>query len=332
MKRLLVLLLALNTAVFPISCTQTRETRSLDDLIADIGEVSLASEDAILEAEALYEALPDKAREAVRNYPQLEEAREQLELLKAEAREQENRKMLSGRWTELFDALPLQRSIISWFGELRLNTDGTYASDTSADTWEISGDGRVLTLKGSRGRITLDIVEDGPYTKLVAREMRLMFLRSDEIKEYIAERFVIVKLSESNVSDYIGEPVCVGEILDEKKKPTGDKAWIQPSPAYASGLVYYGQGSDFRFVLHQTAGTGTRRVLIPYDTLDLPGWASFGHPTEVSGTVIYVRGEFVADNRMTDARTRQLTFTDGTTHTTSLTWYSDLADYSDWKI
>ena len=45
-----------------------------------------------------------------------------------------------------------------------------------------------------------------------------------------------------------------------------------------------------------------------------------------------MREEFVADNRMTDARTRTITFNDGTTHTTSLTWYSDLADYKDWRF
>ena len=58
--------------------------------------------------------------------------------------------------------------------------------------------------------------------------------------------------------------------------------------------------------------------------------ATFGHATEAHGTLVFIRAEYVAENRMTDARTRTLTFTDGTTHTTSLTWYSDLASYADW--
>ena len=332
MKRLLVFLLALNTALFPASCTRSKEARTLDDVIASIGEVTLASEDVILDAEAQFNALSEEDQAALKNTELLREAREALDTLKAEARDQENRASLSGEWTELSDALPLQRSIISWFGKLKLLEDGSYSSDTASDVWEISPDCREIVLRGRRGRTTLDVVEDGEYTKLVARELPLTFIRSSEIHDYVEDRFVIVKLSSENVRDYFEDPVCVGEILDEKKKPTGEKAWIQPSSAYASGLVYYGQGSDFHYVLRQTADNGVRRVLLPYDTLPLADWATFGHVAEVSGTVIYVKSEYVAENRMTDARTRQLTFTDGTTHTTSLTWYSDLADYDEWKI
>ena len=53
---------------------------------------------------------------------------------------------------------------------------------------------------------------------------------------------------------------------------------------------------------------------------------------EAEGTLVFVRAEYVRENRMTDARTRTITFTDGTSHTTSMTWYSDLADYDEWKI
>ena len=53
---------------------------------------------------------------------------------------------------------------------------------------------------------------------------------------------------------------------------------------------------------------------------------------QATGTLVFIRQQYVEENRMTDARTRTLTFTDGTTHTTSLTWYSDLADYSDWRF
>ena len=101
------------------------------------------------------------------------------------------------------------------------------------------------------------------------------------------------------------------------------------SPAYRDGLVYYGRSEDFHLRIQNTAGED-RTAILPSDTLSLANGASYGKITQASGTLVYVRSEFVADNRMTDARTRTLTFTDGTTHTTSMTWYSDLADYADW--
>ena len=107
-KRLLVLLIALNTAFFPISCTRTKEMRTLDDMIAEIGEVSLASEGAIEEAEAALEALPEEEQEKLKGRETLTRARETLDRLKAEALDAENRETLAGTWTELADALPLQ--------------------------------------------------------------------------------------------------------------------------------------------------------------------------------------------------------------------------------
>lgn len=236
-----------------------------------------------------------------------------------------------GEWSELSDALPLFRPIISWFGTMKLQEDGSYASASGTGTWELSPDGSQITLYGSRGRTLVDIVQDGSYLKLSVPELRLNFLRRDELSDYIKERFVFVRISQKNVGDYIASPVNIGEILDEKDKKTGKSAWVLGSPVFEDGLVYYGRSENFRIVL-QNNSTGTMTVSIPYDTLQLTTGATFGKVIEAEGTLVFVRSEYVSDNRMTDARTRTLTFWDGTSHTTSLTWFSDLADYKEWQF
>ena len=234
-----------------------------------------------------------------------------------------------GEWSELSEALPLFRPIVSWFGSLKIEDDGTYSSGTGAGTWELSPDCSQLTLRGSRGKTVVDILHDGDYAKLCAPDLHLNFLRSSELDDYIAERFVAVKLTAGNVDQYISRPKNVGVIPNEKDQPTNESAWVLSSPAYAEGLVYYGRSEDFSISIQNNAGEN-RVAILPYDTLPLVNGASFGRITEAHGTLVYIRAEYVTDNRMTDARTRTLTLSDGTTHTTSMTWYPDLANYSEW--
>ncbi len=237
--------------------------------------------------------------------------------------------IIMGDWSELSEALPLFRPIVSWFGTLTILEDGSYSSGTGGGTWELSPDCTQMTLYGSRGKTLIDILNDGGYDKLCAPELNLNFLRSDELNDYIDERFVSVKLTKENVSDFIAKPRNIGIIPDEKKKPTNESAWLLSSSAYKDGLVYYGRSEDFQIRIQNTAGED-RTAILPYDTLSLVNWASFGRITQAKGTLVFIRAEYVADNRMTDARTRTLTLSDGTTHTTSMTWYTDLASYSDW--
>ena len=234
-----------------------------------------------------------------------------------------------GEWAELSEALPLFRPIVSWFGSLTIAEDGTYLSGNGSGTWELSPDCKHLTLRGSRGKTMVDILNDGGYAKLCAPDLHLNFFRSSELDDYIAERFVAVNLTTDNVGEYIARPQNVGIIPDEKDQPTNESAWVLSSPAYAEGLVYYGRSEDFQISIQNSAGEN-RIAILPYDTLPLVNGASFGRITQARGTLVYIRSEYVVDNRMTDARTRTLTLSDGTTHSTSMTWYPDLTNYSEW--
>ena len=254
-----------------------------------------------------------------------EEAAAQLQA----TRYSETVEIITGDWSELSEALPLFRPIVSWFGTLTILEDGSYSSGTGSGTWELNPECTQLTLLGSRGKTLIDILNDGGYAKLCAPELHLNFLRSNELNNYIDERFVSVELTKGNVNDYIAKPRNIGIIPDEKKKPTNENAWVLSSNAYKDGLIYYGRSEDFQIRIQNTAGED-RTAILPYDTLSLVNWASFGSITQAKGTLVFIRAEYVADNRMTDARTRTLTLSDGTTHTTSMTWYTDLANYTDW--
>ena len=237
---------------------------------------------------------------------------------------------ITGEWSELSEALPLFRPIVSWFGPLSIKEDGTYTSDTGSGTWQLSEDLTELTLQGSRGKTLIRILVDGKYQKLHAPELHLNFLRSGELDDYIAERFVTVRLTDHNVSEYIAKPQNIGIIPDEKDQPTNESAWLLSSNAYDDGLVYYGRSEDFRLTVACTTAEGSRTAILPYDTLSLANGSSYTRIAHAEGTLVYLRAEYVTENRMTDARTRSLTLSDGTTHTTSMTWYSDLVDYNDW--
>lgn len=312
--------------LYPDNTPSTKDGKSLSERIAEWENFRLPG---------LREEDPDPEAADGDKVPLTEEERAALEAEEAAAAEHQALRYsevvrnITGEWSELSESLPLFRPIVSWFGPLIIQEDGTYSSDTGTGSWELSADFTQVILSGSRGKTVLDILADDSYDKLCASELHLTFLRVGELEDYIAERFVTVQLTSQNVGSYIARPVNIGIIPDEKDQLTDESAWVLSSPAYREGLVYYGRSEDFQLRIQNTAGED-RAAILPYDTLPLLNGASYGKITQASGTLVYVRSEFVTDNRMTDARTRTLTFSDGTTHTTSMTWYSDLADYADW--
>ena len=328
--RQLLLLLTLMMTLSLCGCTWNGEEKTLSEIITELENFRLPG----LRDDPVVTPAQDAVSGVDTDDASLLSGEENVgaadsEALLAHAAYEKSLHAILGEWSELSDALPVFRPIISWFGNLKLLEDGVYASASGTGTWELNPDGTQITLRGSRGKTMIDIVQDGAYLKLSVPELHLNFLRSSELNDYIAERFVFIDITRENVRDYIAAPVNIGEILDEKEKRTGKSAWVLGSSAYQEGLVYYGRSEDFHLEL-QNNSTGTMNIILPYDTLSLTTGAVFGNVLEADGKLVYIRSEYVSDNRMTDARTRTLTFTDGTTHTTSMTWYSDLASYSDW--
>ena len=314
------------------SCGLNPKLNRVTKMISELGEITLESEPAIAAAEEAYAELEDDVREKVTNYGDLVAAREKLEELREATQLADRWSGFVGEWIELSTVLPAFSPITFWFGSLVLEDGGTYTTDRVSHSWNVSEDRSQITLEQEHGRITLDVLDDGHYVKLIQPEQKLIFLRASEIDRYIEERFVLVRITPENIHEYIGDPVYAGKILDEKKQETGNGAWIQPSLVYPEGLVYYGRSEDFFYSVFQytPAGRVEVRQQYPFDTITAPVGTRFEPGRAAGGTLIFLRAAYVADNVMTDNRTRTLTLVDGLKHTTTQNWYVDVVKYQDY--
>ena len=328
--KLLIPVLLLTSALTLSSCTETRQVWAVDRMIEAIGEVTTESEDAIVAAEEAYEALSEEAKRTVKNLDDLRAAREAFEQAQADTVQYDARQNYLGKWILLNEALGCFTPIDYWFGPLELKSEGLAISDASRYTWSVNDDESQIVLTGSRGKVTLDILDEGDFIRLLGPNQAYSFIRAEDAEDYIASRFVLVRIKPDNISQYISAPVCVGTILDEKEKPTGNSAWVLPSPVYRRGLLYYGRSEDFYYTLVRN-GTDTLNMSYPYDSLAAPEYTHFALGKDAGGTLIYIRSDYVVSNEIS-LRTRTLTLKDGTIHTTSQNWYVDVADYTEYPF
>ena len=326
-QQIIALFLAGSVALPSCGLVKT-PAEKVSEQIAALSDLSPITEFSILEAEEAYEALSDDEKEEVKNAEGIAEARERLEEQRAESRRMNARQLYAGKWVELAEVLGINRPIVYWFGPLTLSEPGIGESDGSEWKWDVSEDGKELTLSGNRGKVTLEAVRDGAFTELRDPKGRYVLLREEEAESYVKARFVKFDVSADNIGDIMGLPVCAGPILDEKDKPTGNSAWIQPSRKIDDGLVYYGRSEDFYYTLVVNGNTAEEwRLNYPFDSLSAPEWTQFRRGSSAGGTLVFIRQAFVTDNHMTDGRTRTLTLSDGMKYTTSQNWYVDVVDY-----
>lgn len=84
MKKIAAIVILFVMALSLFSCSKSEEAKLVDELIADIGTVSVESADAVASAENAYNALSDEQKQEVENYSALVEARQTLDKLIAE--------------------------------------------------------------------------------------------------------------------------------------------------------------------------------------------------------------------------------------------------------
>ena len=300
----------------------------VSEQIAALSELTPITEAAIAEAEEAYGALSEEDQAEVENIDEIAEARARLEEQRMERQKADARGRYAGEWVELAEVLGVNRPIVYWFGPLKLDADGTGESEGSAWTWDVSEDLSELHLSGNRGKVTLKAVRDGAFSELQDPKGRYVLLRAEEAEKYVNARFVRIDVNADNIGEVMDLPVCAGVILDEKKKPTSNCAWYQPSRKIDQGLVYYGRSEDFYYTLTVNGNSAAQwRLEVPFDSLAAPEYTLFLRGSSAGGSLFFIRQAFVTENRMTDGRTRTLTLTDGVKHTTSQNWYVDVVDY-----
>ena len=326
-QQIIALFLAGSVALPSCGLVKT-PAEKVTEQIAALSELTPITEAAILEAEEAYAALTEEEQAEVENVEEINEARARLEEQRISRQKATAREMYAGTWVELAEVLGISHPIVYWFGPLTLDAAGTGESGGSEWTWDVSEDLSELHLSGNRGKITLEAVRDGAFTELRDPKGRYVLLRAEDADSYVNARFIKIDVTADNIGEIMDLPVCCGPILDEKKKPTGSSAWIQPSRKIDQGFVYYGRSDDFYYTLVVNGQTANEwRLDYPFDSLAAPEYTLFQRGSSAGGTLVFIRGAFVTDNRMTDGRTRTLTLSDGMKYTTSQNWYVDVVDY-----
>ena len=249
-KKCVICVLVVIMSVLLGACGKSEAVTHTEELISSIGEVSLESEDLIIEAEKAYNALSDKEKEKVENYTILTEAREKVDsLIKAKeeaikeeerrkaaaeaakkAREEKNAKLneaFGGKWINLYSEVVsndigfsigmlgnAERSIlINEFG-------GEYVDDETVIF----------------NKIEYHLINDQGIEKLISSDERSCYVRSEDYDKIFNQMFTVVELNEDNITDYLGPWEKIGEAYDEWDEVSGDE-YILASKAYENGLV-----------------------------------------------------------------------------------------------
>lgn len=98
MKKILILLVV--CMLFMSGCSKDEVAQKIQDDISSIGEVTLDDESLIEKVYEEYNTLTDKQKNQVENYADLLEARDEIEILKAEAEETAINQII-GNWNGL---------------------------------------------------------------------------------------------------------------------------------------------------------------------------------------------------------------------------------------
>ena len=183
-----IIALFLTASVALPSCGLVKTpAEKVSEQIAALSELSPITEAAILEAEEAFEALSEEEQAEVENADEIAAARERLEEQRISRQKASARDTVAGEWVELDEVLGLSRPIVYWFGPLKLNASGVGESEGSQWTWDVSEDLSEIRLSGNRGKVTLDVIRDGAFTKLRDPNGRYVLVRAEDAESYVKE-------------------------------------------------------------------------------------------------------------------------------------------------
>ena len=196
MIRQQIIALFLTASVALPSCGLVKTpAEKVSEQIAALSELSPITEAAILEAEEAFEALSEEEQAEVENADEIAAARERLEEQRISRQKASARDTVAGEWVELDEVLGLSRPIVYWFGPLKLNASGVGESEGSQWTWDVSEDLSEIRLSGNRGKVTLDVIRDGAFTKLRDPNGRYVLVRAEDAESYVKARFVKIDIT-----------------------------------------------------------------------------------------------------------------------------------------
>ena len=329
------------------------EAAYVDALIDAIGEVTVQSDGAITAAEEAYASLAADAKPLVAGTEVLHAARE-TQILKTFY------KKISGVWVNEFlgsGNTRIGRGLIKSYGLDETDHDpqklgfelkedfSVWCGDTEAGDWELSESRTEVILhtateQGEQQQV-LRILEEGGYTKLVGSVFGNKLFGYVRETDYVAafhEKYVAAELTQENIHDYVGDPVQIGELEDDNGKK--HHAYIYPSAAYDSGLVYL--GSSCIFQVNYVHGGSPRYLFqenpVLFHTRLKMKDVAINTEARLSGEIYYVKNDYVAHNDINENGLRVLELTNGAVlvfdrydEPVKTFWNRVTVDYSDHK-
>lgn len=313
MKKTIAVLLAVCVVFSLAACGAVGQVndalaaKRVDDMIADLGDtVTLESEDAIVAAEEAYNALSDEQKAKVEYASYLPIYRNNLDMLKQEARQKEAFAELSarlpGEWIDLYD--PENNRI-------EIREDGTASISDFEYEWTLNPNLETIRFEGN-GRIVL-AVEDHDGLLVLQNPELMTCMKQGDYSDFESKAIVTVSVTKSSLGEYFGDAMDLGPLLDADGKETGARLFAFRSSAYDNGLVFFRSGDAFK--LEYSAGKKLHGALYePYGAsyiTDAKLLASL-KATDADDTITFIRSQYVSDLCF-DAETgeRVITLTNG---------------------
>lgn len=216
MKKAVSLLLALVLCLSLCACGKSEAVKNVEAMIDALGEITLESIDAIRSVESAYNALTEDEQKKVNNYETLTEARDAYYEL-----------ALVGDWCvyyiDLYDVEGLFKRL-----DFQLNDDMTGTSymddgETEASaTWSVEN--CVVNIDcGQYGCCAYTVVEkDGKLLLEFEADPNRSLMHVADFRDLLDEIFLVVDLSEVDISEFCGISLYQSHVKDAWGEPTGD--------------------------------------------------------------------------------------------------------------
>lgn len=238
--------------------------------------------------------------------------------------------------------------------DFKENGEIVNSSGTLHAYWELSEDGTSVVIIPRTGVEAnhevepLQIIEEGGFMKLYGggiatldslEEIKVVpfaMVKQEDYQAAFADKYVAVELTDENYREYLGDPVNIGEIIDAE---TGDitYGYVHESPAYDNGLIYLADTVNFYMEFDYQGSHYDFYTSLDMVSTYLEDMENFVISKQVSGTIYYIKAEYVAENYVDENGMRTVVMTNGTTltfdidnSTWSTFWNRTEADYNDY--
>lgn len=301
------------------------EAAYVDALIDAIGTVTPESGADILAAEKAFASVHEDAKFHVHGWEQLQNVKVEYERVALES-------SLTGFWVnEVLGSTAVQigRGLVRSYGLDETNCNPVNLSKTQFElrkdgilffggmiegTWYLSDNKDTLILEADGRSCTLEIQEEGGFTKLVGAlfdNQPFGYVKEEDYVSAFHEKFTVAELNRENIEMYLADPVSIGKV----ETPQGKKqnAYWYESKVYEDGLVYF--GSSCVIPVKYNHGGKWQNLWLEFPMLSATKLRIreifINTDARISGEVFYIKAPYVSKNYINGDGYRVLELTNG---------------------